>query len=106
MKQLEVGILLKAMRLRAQGFGWTTIAKETGVNNHRIRTAVDPSFKFKRNATARERMSVGKTHRVMQPELVPWDIFAEAERAYSAPRTLTAILMGDPPAGRSALDKK
>ncbi len=38
-----------------------------------------------------------------QPKL---STIEERERAYGAPRSLTALVCGDPPAGRSALDKR
>jgi hypothetical protein len=108
MKQLEVGTLLKAMRLRARGMTWGTIARETGVKQHRIRNAVDPNFRVSRKLQQQRARPAGyRSPCVATPiALVPWDVFAEAQQAYSAPRTLTAILMGDPPAGRSALDKR
>jgi len=38
--------------------------------------------------------------------LVPPECIAERERRHAAPRDLTAIFMGDPPKGYSALDRK
>lgn len=43
--------------------------------------------------------------RLGRPEPSP-ETIAEAVRAYSAPRTLTEALCGDPPKGRSSLDQK
>jgi hypothetical protein len=37
---------------------------------------------------------------------VPAHVLAEREAALFQPRDLTAILMGDPPPGRSALDRR
>ncbi|WP_439400301.1 hypothetical protein ACRQ5Q_42870 (plasmid) [Bradyrhizobium sp. PMVTL-01] len=37
---------------------------------------------------------------------VPDDVFEEAQRRNSAPRTITQSFFGDPPAGFSALDRK
>ncbi len=36
----------------------------------------------------------------------PWCVLAERDAAAFAPRSLTALMLGDPPAGRSALDKR
>jgi hypothetical protein len=36
----------------------------------------------------------------------PDEVLAEARRAYAAPRTVTQVICGDPPLGRSSLDKK
>jgi hypothetical protein len=36
----------------------------------------------------------------------PQSVLHEREQALLAPRSLTAALLGDPPAGRSALDKR
>jgi hypothetical protein len=37
---------------------------------------------------------------------VPDDVLIERNARYSAPRTISASLLGDPPAGFSALDRK
>lgn len=42
-------------------------------------------------------------HRHVPP---PPEVIAEAAAAYSAPRDLTAMIAGDPPRGRSALDQR
>jgi hypothetical protein len=47
----------------------------------------------------------GFEHRADPTEPPPLEVLRERDRAFSAPRTLSQIFLGDPLWGRSALDK-
>lgn len=54
-----------------------------------------------RNGATRVRIPISAYNRVVPP-----DVFAERNRRINTPRTMACELMGDPPPGYSALDRK
>lgn len=53
------------------------------------------------------RMGKKKVHTVLTPRVsVPDHVLADADRRANAPRTISAFVLGDPPMGFSALDKR
>lgn len=65
------------------------------------RNRVNANRNALRNGKPRTRVSTSVFNRVM-----PDDIFIERDRRINTPRTIGAELMGDPPPGYSALDRK
>jgi hypothetical protein len=107
--------LRRAAKMRAHGWGWYNTAVELRVGYHQLRSAMDPEYKAKRQAGKKPSVSKAIDHsapglsaaKVEPPaSRVPQSVLFERERAMLAPRSLTATLLGDPPAGRSALDKR
>lgn len=94
---------------RDLGFGWEACAAAIGVGYDRLRCALDPAYLERRQIYDREvrirppsRQTGGKVVNLV----VPAAVLTERERAFSRNQTITAHLCGDPPFGRSALDRK
>jgi hypothetical protein len=103
----------QALELRAKGWGWDMIADAVGAGRHAVRYNCDPAYREKHLANAKK-YSGSRTYDNAAPGLsaskvivqraapvVPRDVLFERERAMSAPPRP----FGDPPPGRSALDK-
>lgn len=59
----------------------------------------------RRHKTTRaDRTRIMQTHEFIAPP--PAEVIAEREAACQAPQSITAIVFGDPPPGRSALDRR
>lgn len=116
-----------AERCRAEGGSWHTCVALTGLSEHTLRLALVPGYRERKIAEQRARRKPAGAPKPPRPKRVRppqerlscgWlylgsgnakptpDALRERERAMLAPRTLTAALLGDPPAGRSALDKR
>jgi hypothetical protein len=61
-----------------------------------------------RDRTRRPRVQFPKNHvaECVVPVVVPDEVMAERESRLSAPRSLTALICGDPPVGFSALERR
>lgn len=114
--------------LRNSGLGWSTIARRLGLSaTEGIQRRLDPDFHKRRNeyqaARARLKSGVKKyTHPAGREKVDPAETVGSAScqtgarptqamidaaaRRLLANRTITASLMGDPPPGHSALDKR
>ena len=100
-----------AIRMRADGMGWGAISLRLGLGYETIRRALDPEYNERRKTTIRERNRKRRpdSKRVREnPRRV--DVPTEVETARAARgnalRSLTSVIMGDPPPGYSALDQK
>lgn len=100
---------------RAGGMSWVNIGKALGCDGDTIRRAIDPEFAKKRaeqiresaRRLRRERYSrSGHAHHVVMAVKAPAHLLADRDRRLNAPRPIGAVLLGDPPPGQSALDKR
>lgn len=111
---LSDGETLQARRLQARGMSYKAIAR------HMHRRIDDVVQALKKHTTA-PRGRHAKTCYAANGEVgwhaagisqphhsarIPPHVLAERERALHAPLSLTAFVFGDPPAGRSALDRR
>lgn len=115
-----------AQHMRELGGSWYDCMGVTGLSVHTLRCELEPGYRETRLAKERarpkpapkprqERVKVVKAP--LEPILTasqlsppapkpPQSVLFEREQSLLAPRSLTAALCGDPPAGRSALDKR
>lgn len=126
--QIELGTAL-----RASGMAWDMVAVKLRTSEFKVRCVLDPGYRERRrsdSAKAQKRMQqrrealAGKKgepryykpllehnpHAMfraeMAPKIVPSQVLAERERAYGDWLTVNQAILGDPPPGRSALDKR
>jgi hypothetical protein len=86
------------------------VAKKFGITAQRVVRIVErhrnrEEQPYRRRPLAKGERPIPQVISAVRPN-PSQEAIAEAIRAYSAPRTLTALLMGDPPKGRSSLDQK
>ena len=133
MPSLTPIMIEQAKALRAEGYGWLAIGKKLQVSEYIIRCELEPAFHQYRIAQARKARNFPRSQeRTCGAEKTPapdqarrsheqnrscrfWqsggsrrvlrerDVFMERSMEQ---RDLTAILLGDPVKGRSALDKR
>jgi hypothetical protein len=132
-KPLSVALVEQARVLRVnECLNWTQVAQRLGLRSTEgIRRRLDPAYREKQNAK-HAAYQVGyeakkRGEYVKRPELArlapgsysrgagnvararsavpPPHVIEEAEKVASAPRTLLMLQFGDPPPGRSALDR-
>ncbi len=107
----------RAWKLRAEGFTWHDCDKALHVGRGRVRRALDESYAEHRRILAHDykEKALGlvrlrrkrPSHHTQSSRSIPPDfVTAERERAMNAPLSITAFVCGDPPLGRSALDKR
>lgn len=116
---MDTSKIIRANKLRRMRWSWDSIAKELNVSPHAIQYACDDAF-AERHRARRRKAHVKRVRQYqgapgLPPSAVlghnptpkpPQSVLFERERAMMAPRSLTAVAFGDPPAGRSALDKR
>ena len=123
-RPLSDELVEQARVLREQHcLNWSETARRLSLKSPEgIRRRLDPAYRAAKNAKCAA-YSRGGGERRRRPELAsgtgyhraghvdggraapPAHVIAEAERAASAPRTLSMLQFGDPPPGRSALDR-
>lgn len=111
--------LKKAREMYKNMIRFTRIADELGITYHAVRSALDPAFRARRaasSAAARVRLRCEANGEMAPPpsEAVGHEFGRHAaDAAYDPLRDgwlplrddLTAVMLGDPPVGRSALDR-
>ena len=119
---LSEGQRLKAQRLRGDGMSWCELARTLNIPEKSLRASIDPDYAQNLRAQryrARQRIMAKvaderrtfirraqiETYPRIEP---PAAVIAERDRAEAAAelRDLTALICGDPPKGRSALDRR
>jgi hypothetical protein len=129
MAMLTPQLVEQARELRANGVGWHTVSKRTGISEYILRVEIEPHFQEhrraqhqKNSATRKQllakhlttmrarRRSITKAapHYVATLERAPPEVLRERDERETAKdrRTLAQILLGDPIPGYSALDAK
>jgi hypothetical protein len=127
MAMLTPELVDQARQLRANGVGWHTVSKRTGISEYILRVEIEPHFQqhrreqHRRNvvirkeviakrATMRARMrpNMKTPHTVTAFERVPEEVLRDREMRLAAldRRTLSQTLLGDPPIGWRALDQR
>jgi hypothetical protein len=129
MAMLTPQLVEQARQLRANGVGWHTVSKRTGISEYILRVEIEPHFQehrreqHRKNTVERKqllakhlatmrarRRSITKEapHHVTAMERVPPEVLRERDERETAKdrRTLAQILLGDPIPGYSALDAK
>ena len=92
-----------ARRWHRDGKSYWAIARLLRVTNKTVQRAIDPGFRQKYNLTKTTKAikrGLGKR------EPIPDAVMIDREARYAAPQTLGGMLLGDPPPGWSALDKR
>lgn len=90
----------EALKMRSLGISWGKIGMRYGLTRTLLRNIIDPGYRLSRYAPY-----PNLRHNVSRAT-PPADTLAERNRVLARPMTMTATLCGDPPPGRSALDKK
>lgn len=105
----------RVLRARASHVPWSRLAEAHGVSVPGLRRHVDPEYRARMNAYLADYMRKRRARHGIQRASAetarrPWrpgDRIADQRREPPArpdpPRSLTAMLMGDPPPNRSAL---
>jgi len=102
-------------RLLDQGFGWVIAAREAGMTYEKFRRALDPDYLARRQKYEHERRPLlmrrnrrqARSKFKIGSRIEPGEAaIQERNNAFSKPISITAFVLGDPPPGRSALDKK
>jgi hypothetical protein len=117
MRGLSHASIVEARDLRRLLWSWHAVADHVGCSVEALKRAMVPGWIEKRQEGARNYRArkAGTrfrpyvpitTHIAESKPVAPQSVLFERERAMLAPRSLTATLLGDPPAGRSALDKR
>jgi hypothetical protein len=129
MAMLTPQLVEQARQLRANGVGWHTVSKRTGISEYILRVEIEPHFQehrreqHRKNTVERKqllakhlatmrarRRSITKEgpHHVTAFERVPEDVLREREMRQEAldRRTPSQMLFGDPPIGWRALDQR
>jgi hypothetical protein len=98
-----------AQRLRRRGYTYGAIAEALGCEEkqvankfHTDRGQYRPEYISRRSVTGMGTKDLHSKRAVV----VSAQALAERERAYSQRQSITATLMGDPPPGRSALERR
>lgn len=111
---LTVGERLQAQRLQTQDMSHKAIGKKIGRTSEEVRLAIGRGGKrtkplkytFHTGVDLTGPSGIVAAGIPMDRTVPPADVLAERARALSQPRTITAAVFGDPPPGRSALDKR
>jgi hypothetical protein len=130
MAMLTPQLVEQARELRANGVGWHTVSKRTGISEYILRVEIEPHFQehrreqHRRNVVTRKELIAKRAtmrarvrpntkgnngpHIVTAFDRVPDDVLRERDERETAKerRTLAQILLGDPIPGYSALDAK
>lgn len=106
----------KARSLRSVGHTWDDCGAAVGVSYETIRRHLDPEYRARRNAAAARCGGIRRSgkasaandelHRCTIAHRPPAEVLAERDARALAPRSLSALLLGDPPRGYSALDRR
>lgn len=111
--------LRRARNMRAKGMPWSTIGQTLGRSSETVRAALDPAFRALRRdriqAWRREHPAPKQEPKrgytishwidVASRERAPAAVLAERDARLNAPLTLNMAILGDPPPGRSALER-
>ena len=103
MPRLTPEQIAQARRWRRDGMSYRQIALRFGCTIRTVQRAIDPDFRLKWNLTKTTKAikrGLGKR------EPIPDAVMIDREARYAAPQTLGGMLLGDPPPGWSALDKR
>jgi hypothetical protein len=129
MAMLTPELVDQARQLRANGVGWHTVSKRTGISEYILRVEIEPHFQehrraqHKKNAVERKQLlakhiatmrarrrskTKAKPHVVTAFDRVPDEVMRERDMRQAAldRRTLSQMLLGDPPIGWRALDER
>jgi hypothetical protein len=128
MAMLTPELVDQARQLRANGVGWHTVSKRTGISEYILRVEIEPQYQEHRRAQHRRHVVVKKEqaekralvharrrsitkegpHVVAAFERVPDEVMREREMRLAAleRRTPSQMLFGDPPIGWRALDQR
>jgi hypothetical protein len=100
----------RAREMQQAGKSWKAIGRALGRAPDTARRALDPTYRKQRNHSSnvnQKRLMTKPVKIVLDPKCeVPADCWIDCDRRMNAPRTLTALLCGDPPPGYSALDRR
>lgn len=110
----------QAKALRQSGVPWEEICDRLGCSKYTLKSVLVEGWRKARTARVRHnrrlkrggyapRPPLQKSHVVddyQRPRIPPETLADRDRRAQLAHRDLTAVLMGDPPPGMSALDRK
>ena len=106
-RKLSPADIAMARRLYRDGTRIHVLMKMFGRGYETIRRVVDPEYREIRNTY--ERMRRAEADGVENPTYrahIPLPVEADRDRRINAPRTITALVCGDPPPGYSALDRR
>lgn len=101
----------QAKELRSRNTPWRHLGAMFNCGDEAIRRAIEPGYREMRalqNRQARHRIGRrSKNPRLVQPRFeIPEAVLTDRDRRNAIPRSLTAVLCGDPAPGQSALDRR
>lgn len=112
-------LLDEAIELRRRGASWFDLRRALGLRSENgVRYRLDPEFaarmRFHNSVGGKRRRDERRARRSIvvgsagaaEHVRPPPEVLAERDATLSLPRTLTSLLCGDPPPGRSALDRR
>ncbi len=103
--------IIKARAMRLDGYSWRDLATTFDCDYATVRRVIEPGYSAMRaqqiaDARSDRYKSLGPREQIRPKSIIPESILADRDRRSSAPRTMTALLCGDPAPGQSALDKR
>ena len=104
--------IIEAWKMRSRNISFDRVGKVFGIGAKTVRNALYPDLAKKDNSRRRLRRAQFQNSKTAHsvgghPVHIPAEVLADRDiRRLSESRSLTAVLMGDPMPGRSALDKK
>lgn len=112
--------LRRAANMRAKGMPWYIIGQKLGRSAETVRCALDPAYREMRNERIRAwrrghplpkqepkgGYTVSHWVDVDSREKAPAEVLAERDARLNVPLTINMAILGDPPPGRSALDRR
>lgn len=120
MSKITESDIIRAKRLRAEGFSWNAIARVLGHDHSGLKSALDPAFRARRlrrhqdsaallRAERREQGFISKMEPI-QTAAHSWhrhlpELIADRDQRLLVRPTLDNMLTGTPAKGRSALDR-
>lgn len=102
----------EARSLRNRGYSYRQIARGMKFHPETVQRALDPKYrKMRAEQIARAKLrhvdEVKTALRAPEPRrYVPPHVMADRDRRAEIPRSITSLVLGDPPPGYSALDRR
>ena len=92
----------KIKELRKKGLSWVNVADAIGHSIYKTRILADNKFIERRREYKRTGIKLIDLGKVQAPN----SVLKERNKAFACPPSPNQSILGDPPNGRSALDKK
>jgi hypothetical protein len=105
--------VIRAKNMRLAGSTWKELGAAFDCDSETLRRVMEPGYAKRRGsqiaAWAYSRTftkSIGPREPVSHRRAIPDEVLADRDKRSNAPRSLSALICGDPAPGQSALDKR